>query len=350
MGSISCWDIGTTRRMAYLQVPGLWLPLGSQALCMDIEGKVVIGGRIDYPGNLVAIFIDYRDRSRIAMSHVISAEVEAHFLSSCSGMFIASGVLGFSTRWSSQIVSWNMNGNGPVQTTTEDIHPAGTISQTRLTKLTCQPFRGELYLFTMGTGLEEATMQRLPLPLPGKGPTTPYVGHSAPNITVVDIPYSVAASQKELHALHHPSYSTFRMTSNMPHMVSPEYGIFAVTLRKFGMRISVIHFWPAHRIHDGKLHFGPACFYEHTGSVHRMAVGTSGTYVALMVLEREGSDGESYLGLLHFSATPLPHTTFRKLDTGNLTFGESSQIALDDALGLILVVDEAGGMTAISYV
>jgi hypothetical protein len=62
------------------------------------------------------------------------------------------------------------------------------------------------------------------------------------------------------------------------------------------------------------------------------------------------TDVERYLGLLHFSATPEPHTTFRKLDIGNVSLASCSQMALDDSLGLVFVVDGAGVVTIVSYV
>ncbi|KAJ7726128.1 hypothetical protein B0H16DRAFT_1780760 [Mycena metata] len=77
------------------------------------------------------------------------------------------------------------------------------------------------------------------------------------------------------------------------------------------------------------------------------AVGDSGTYVLLLVAARSSSDGEEYLGLLHFSAAPTPRTTFRKLDIGNAaTRLESvSRMALDDALGTIFLLDAEGNKT-----
>ncbi|KAJ7837988.1 hypothetical protein B0H14DRAFT_1091432 [Mycena olivaceomarginata] len=71
---ISCWDILSSQRVAYLEIPEL--EVRAEALCMDINGKVLIGGCIiGRPGNLVVICIDFRDRAHISISHVVSPAV-----------------------------------------------------------------------------------------------------------------------------------------------------------------------------------------------------------------------------------------------------------------------------------
>jgi hypothetical protein len=56
------------------------------------------------------------------------------------------------------------------------------------------------------------------------------------------------------------------------------------------------------------------------------------------------------LGLVHFIPLPVPHTTFRKLDTGDVKLSSCRQIGLDDSLGLIAIMDEERQVTTISYV
>lgn len=112
--------------------------------------------------------------------------------------------------------------------------------------------------------------------------------------------------------------------------------------------ISRINFWPAQVVHD-ELQFGQAFFYEHHEPLDLLAVGASGTYV-LVAQVVALNQGGGYLGLLHFSATPHPHATFHKLDVGDLAINSGSHFALDEALGLVLIVDKKGIMTAISYV
>jgi hypothetical protein len=134
-----------------------------------------------------------------------------------------------------------------------------------------------------------------------------------------------------------------------PQVFVPDYGIFAVTSRSFTLEAAhrtFIHFWTGHAIH-GDLELSQGCVYEHPQSIVRMAVGASGTYVLLLI----GSwrRGES-LGLVHFEATPVPHTTFRKLDVGDAPLHSCVQIALDDALGLVLLVGPEGETTLLSYV
>ncbi|KAJ7837984.1 hypothetical protein B0H14DRAFT_1091399 [Mycena olivaceomarginata] len=57
---ISCWDILSSQRVAHLEIPGLILL--PEALCMDINGKALIGAFIRwFPRNLAVICIDFRD-------------------------------------------------------------------------------------------------------------------------------------------------------------------------------------------------------------------------------------------------------------------------------------------------
>jgi len=144
------------------------------------------------------------------------------------------------------------------------------------------------------------------------------------------------------------------MTSHPQRVFPPDFGVFAATCRSFnweGRKISVVHFWPAHVAH-GELDIGQAYFYELPDYIFQTAVGTSGRYMLILVhSEDEGEHSlEGYLGLLHFTSTPTPHTTFRKLDIGELSPDSCDQIALDDSLGLVLVVDHTGKVTVISYV
>lgn len=59
-------------------------------------------------------------------------------------------------------------------------------------------------------------------------------------------------------------------------------------------------------------------------------------------------DEEAYLGLLHFSAATVPHTSFRKLDLGNVSLSSCDYITFDDSLGLVFV-GYAGVVKVISY-
>jgi hypothetical protein len=130
-------------------------------------------------------------------------------------------------------------------------------------------------------------------------------------------------------------------------MLTPYYGIFAVTGHTFRvglerLQIPLIHFWPGRVICD-KLEFTPGYVYQNVHPVWKIAIGASGTYVLLQI---EAED--RHLGLLHFSATPAPHTTFRKLDIGNVSLSSCDEIALDDSLGLVFVAN-SGEINVISY-
>jgi hypothetical protein len=139
-------------------------------------------------------------------------------------------------------------------------------------------------------------------------------------------------------------------------MFSPDYGVFAATFRGYELasrETGVVHFWPG-RVVQGKIDIGQGHYYEHTDVIHAAAVGASGRYMLILHRgkyrpEAPGYEGEGHIGLLHFTPTPTPRTTFRKLDIGYLSPAPCKFIAFDDSLGLVLVVDFAGKVTVISY-
>ncbi|KAJ7113769.1 hypothetical protein C8R44DRAFT_228591 [Mycena epipterygia] len=320
-GSVSCWDIPTSLRVAHLEIPGL--KLQPQTLCLEIKGKALIGAYISatglaYIGKLAAICIDYRDRAHILISHVVSPDISCDAF--YPGFFINSKVVGLCTE--SSIISWSMQADAVVHIDPEDIEHHFATSG-----IVCQPFQGRLYIFQEKITIGNAAVQSYSLlsnPRSGSRLT--------PDTTTLDIPDAVRISGGS---------SIFR-----PFVFSPDHGVFAVTCRIWqtaSQNISRIHFWPAQVVQD-KLRFGQPWLYEHPDPIYVLAVGTSGTYVLIVVRE-----GGGYLGLLHFSAAPLPHATFRKLDVGDLSMDAHSRFALDETLGLVLIVNDEGIMTAISY-
>ncbi|KAJ6532537.1 hypothetical protein B0H19DRAFT_1081583 [Mycena capillaripes] len=146
------------------------------------------------------------------------------------------------------------------------------------------------------------------------------------------------------------------MSFHPTRMFPPDYGVFAVTRREFqweGRKTSVVHFWPR-RVAHGGIDIGQGHFYEHVHPIHDTALGASGR--CMLVLHRgkynpedNSYEGEGHIGILHFTPTPTPRTTFRKLDIGDLSPVSCKRIAFDDSLGLDLVVDSTGRVTAISY-
>jgi hypothetical protein len=145
------------------------------------------------------------------------------------------------------------------------------------------------------------------------------------------------------------------------HVFAPHYGISAVSSRStlanasgaVALHRTVIHFRTGRAIRD-ELELGEGCVYEHNQPVSQVAVGASGTYVALLFVRRPGDclDTASYLGLVHCdaTATPVPQATFRMLDAGDVVLRWCVLVALDDALGLVLLVDREGEVTILSYV
>lgn len=149
-------------------------------------------------------------------------------------------------------------------------------------------------------------------------------------------------------ALQYP-YKEMAHIAHGTRVFVPRYGIFAVTCRSFMLHPAdhtFLHFRPGRVIH-GDLELRQGCVYEHHQPIFRLAVGSSGTYVLLLIGSQHR---ERFLGLVHFEETPVPHTTFRKLDVGDVSLHLCDQIALDDALGLVLLVDLEGETTVLSYV
>jgi hypothetical protein len=150
-----------------------------------------------------------------------------------------------------------------------------------------------------------------------------------------------------------------RFLEHNPHVFAPHYGIFTVTSRSrltnasaaAALHRTVIHFRLGRAIRD-ELELGEGCVYEHNQPVSQVAVGTSGTYVALLFVRQPGEGPDSYLGLVHCdaAAAPDPQATFRMLDVGDVVLRSDIQVALDDALGLVLLVDREGEVTILSYV
>jgi hypothetical protein len=132
-GTVSCWDIITSKRVASLEVPHLRVETG---VCVEIVGKALIGASVGWYvcakysdsrldqcyrdiEHLAVITIEYSTRARISISHVISpamdqpVQVELH-----SRFFLAPHIMGFCTE--SMIISWIMHPDTSVQTNSPD--------------------------------------------------------------------------------------------------------------------------------------------------------------------------------------------------------------------------------------
>ncbi|KAJ6560006.1 hypothetical protein B0H19DRAFT_107796 [Mycena capillaripes] len=348
-GSVSCWDVLTSERVAYLDIPDLRVK--TETPCMEIMGKALLGGCIgEDVRNLVAITIHYSDRAHISISHVISSTMN-NTSAFRSRLFLNSQVLGFCTYAS--IVFWCMDANIEVQ---DKSHEFSSLAGFEMHYL---PFGPMLYGFYKGSSVAEAAVQRIPFYPASNNPVNSEDNSYPLPITSLPIAYPFASSQSELCRLERIRHMHF----SAPFVFAPDYGVFAVTCRTLkwkGRRRSVIHFWPG-RTANGHLDVGQAHFYEHTDIIHQIAVGPSGTYVLIVVLKADYRDdetyfgeGDGYVGLLHFSPTPTPHTTFRKLDIGGAVPLMCNQILLDDALGLVIFAYSTGRetqeVTTLSYV
>ncbi|KAJ6526671.1 hypothetical protein B0H19DRAFT_1275522 [Mycena capillaripes] len=341
-GHLSCWDVLTGHRVAHLGIPEL--RVGTEAPYIDTRGRALIGAYLGLPGrrpnvtNLMAIWIDFRDRAHVYISHTISPPLnDTDQLR--SGFFINSEVMGFCT--TSHILSWPMTADRVVRTRLKP--PPLDVRGMRV--VSCLPFGQSLYILARTFAVTETAIHTLPL-LPAPGCLPIGDAHPADNMTTLTIPYPIGSSPEDLPMRGRG----LSVHSKLPHVVAPDYGIFAVTCRTLvprarGDQVPLIHFWPG-RVTHGNLEFGQVHLYEHFHPIREIAVGVSGTYVLLLVVEEE----DGYLGLLHFSATPAPNTTFRKLDVQDVSPSFCSQIALDESLGLVCVVDTTGVVEIISYV
>ncbi|KAJ6585749.1 hypothetical protein B0H19DRAFT_427066 [Mycena capillaripes] len=337
-GWLECWDVLISRRMAYVELPGLKV---RKIACMDIKGKALFSACIGEIKNLVVISIDFCDRAQIGISHVISPPVK-HAFHNRTGLFINAQVMGFCTE--TNIISWDMNANSAIQTTPLHLDRVSM----RWRTAPCLPIEQNLYVFCRGAIDFKPAIQTLSLLASSGGPqSTTLDSRPRPNITLLNIPYSNGSNPMEVRAHRHSFNGAI-------HVLSPHFGIFAVTIGKFAINtnprthIALVHFWAGRTI-CGILDFGEGCFYQPSHPIYSLAVGASGTNIVLCGKDTETD--EDWVGLLHFNATPTPHTTFRRLDLGDLALSDGiAQIVLDDSLGLVFVVNNVGQVSVLSYV
>ncbi|KAJ6585836.1 hypothetical protein B0H19DRAFT_1110831 [Mycena capillaripes] len=321
MGSCSCWDIPTSQLVAHLEIPDLQIKTEA---CMEIEGKALFAACTPDLTKLVVVCVDFWDRAHISISHVISPAIE-DLHRAWNRFFINARDMGFCT--TSSIILWSMDAHAGVRTIPHHVDDP--------LRAPCLAFGGTIYVGSDRSAWEHSI---LAIPLPAASDHHPNGDdHPTTDKTTFMIPSTVGCSPDE-----------FAMSTWPSRFIPPHYGIFAVTHRTLWAGpgcpvLPLIHFWPA-RVTRNKLEFAPGCVYKHLQPISQIAIGASGKYVLFRVEEEHG-----YLGLLHFSATPAPRTTFRKLDIGNLPMSSLLQIALDDSLGLVFV-HSPGEVTVISYV
>ncbi|KAJ7802931.1 hypothetical protein B0H13DRAFT_2297139 [Mycena leptocephala] len=243
-----------------------------------------------------------------------------------------------------------MNADAALQTTPDAFIQAIPDIFGRM-RVPCLAFGQTLYLFFGRESSSNPTVRSLPFPLLSASDTQRIPSdHPGTNTTQLSAPNApgVRAFVPGFSGIKHP-----------PRVFTPHYGIFAVTSLAGAIRradsdtkLNLIHFWPGHADRDSdNIEFGPGCFYQHPDHISDVAVGASGTHVLLLVKQQpEEPYLEPYLGLVHFIPLPVPHTTFRKLDTGDVKLSSCRQIGLDDSLGLIAIMDEERQVTTISYV
>ncbi|KAJ7160378.1 hypothetical protein C8R46DRAFT_1354070 [Mycena filopes] len=343
-GSVSCWDVLTARRVAHLEVVALRIIDKPR---IEQNGKALFGARL-HADQLAVVYVDYQDRGQVSISHVTSPPTNALRWHGRNELFVNSDVMGFCT--SASTVYWSMEKASAVRTGTAVI-PAMIDSLPSLPG-PCLVHGSNIYILYRAGETLKVRIERHPFPrtadeLVLATPSDP------PKIWTPSVPYPFTAERlgKIIAVLQllHPTQ-----------VQVPEYGVYAVagSIYEWGdSRTSVVHFWPG-RVVQGKVDFGADGFYYATDRVMaKMAVGRSGRYVLVLVREGDmfvteaGAAGESYLGLVHVELSPTPHITFRKLEVEGLPPVLSIvQLALDDTLGLVVVVDRKGAVSVTSYV
>ncbi|KAJ7657244.1 hypothetical protein DFH06DRAFT_459542 [Mycena polygramma] len=334
-GGVSCWDLLTSQRVAHLELPSFYIE--TVRACLEIEGKALIGGST-YAADLdleclVVICIDFRNREHISIYHVVSPVIN-HSYSFRTHPFITPQLMGFCAE--GNLMTWAMDAGVSMKGLDIDDY-----AQTEFLS-----FGQNLYVFCWNHGTS-ATIRTVPLPTTSERSTlasdgaTSFVNTS----TTVTVPYPSGFSSAELQAGGYPL-----TTVHGEHLFAPHFGIAAVTSTKFiirekGIRADFIHFWTGHITSSGTIEFGQCFLYQHPDPIYQIAVGTSGTYVLVLV-----EQNPSYFGLVHFSATPTPHTSFRKLDIGDFSVSTCARIALDESMGLVITVDDDGTWTIFSCI
>ncbi|KAJ7605181.1 hypothetical protein FB45DRAFT_953949 [Roridomyces roridus] len=120
------------------------------------------------------------------------------------------------------------------------------------------------------------------------------------------------------------------------HIRPPTYGILNVAQRPTeGGTAHRVLFWPAEysaaRVSsdsDPSLTVGPLCWYEHPGSINRIAVGSSGTSVLV-------KDSDYTYLLLQYIPGTMPHVKSRRLKVPPMSQHPWTLVGLDDRLGVL---------------
>ncbi|KAJ7610208.1 hypothetical protein FB45DRAFT_942947 [Roridomyces roridus] len=140
------------------------------------------------------------------------------------------------------------------------------------------------------------------------------------------------------------------------HLTHPTHGILSVTLSDVEVELEPagnwyethrVLFWPAKynlptADSDSVLTVRPVCWFEHTGYIDRIIVGSTGTSV--VVIERN-----SFL-LLQYVPEPIPRIDSRPMLIPPEVLNSVEYWALDERLGVLYLVDSKNHVRVISFV
>ncbi|KAJ7055732.1 hypothetical protein C8F01DRAFT_1157490, partial [Mycena amicta] len=342
---ISCWDVLTSQSVASLpRAANVSLAAASQNVCMQVPGKALIIGytqsRVSTLTNLVAIWLDFTDRSNITLTSNTSPDISDVSLM-WRNFFVSKDGMGLVT--SEHLVYWSFEPNTVVVQPHD--HPLA-----RQGMNICHLRYGDvLYGFDGGTGDRGPMIDTLDL------------AHLAESARLPNQRVQLDTVLKSSHtilplSLPDPAPDGLFGASVKPPTIpvsAPDYGVFLVTCSTYEdyLTRSCLCFWPATSMIADDDEPGTAACFERTGNIQCVAVGSSGRYVLFLGhgIVRPGIDYEAndYLGLVHFRSDDT--FKFSHLDIGELNLRTVKLIAFDDTLGLVVAVDIKGMLTAVSY-
>ncbi|KAF7298713.1 F-box domain-containing protein [Mycena indigotica] len=351
--------------------------------CMSVEGRAMLGGTVRLPDNgimpsLAVIVLDFADNTNIRFDAFISPPISIASQNPAN-FFLNDKLIGFTTGrafyywkfdresavrgipnpWSSMLYEGQLDTQSiSVHTQSISVH----VSSDGLLRL-------RMFSITSGG---DAIVDSIALDVDS---------HSVDPASGSQL---ILLSEEEREACLRHNLNTNRMWHFSPLVVRPDYGVYGVSRRGFnadrdGPTFSFTHFWPAplsgcssaegcetadptSQTSDSGPHAPRprSVCHIHPSKLLAHATGVSGRYVLQVVAHPDGpsytwrktsdrqlalvfldSDGECQFRELHFEGEAA-----RCLDADR---GPPQGLALDETLGLVMVLDRAGMLTVASY-
>ncbi|KAF7288889.1 F-box domain-containing protein [Mycena indigotica] len=343
---ISCWDLLTSQSVASLpKQANVGLLPASSSVCMDTPGKALVIGcvqpRLKNIQHLAAIWLDFTDRSNVTLTIDISPDV-SNVSYPWRYLFASKEGIGLVT--TSHLIYWVFETDAVIVQPHD--HPLAQQS------VILAHFRHGDYLYVSDGGTSE------------RGPMLDVIDlshlsdHGSPG-EILRLEQILTCSRVILPPLDFPDppdglFGTYVKPPIAP-LAAPCYGVFSITCLTYEDHLtrSCVLFWPSDIGEDARLVLGrhaPKCF-QHVSKVRQCAVGSSGRYALLLGygdVDGDTTEATDYLALLHLPPD-AESFEFRRLDVGDIMLGSVVLAALDDTLGLVVLLDHKGMLMAISY-